>query len=101
MYGTSVPLRRWGACTSAAYTRASAKRLTRGSSDIAYVVRQPAVPAAQLAAQLLRPLLRTLPRSLHQQRDVQEQARERRGCQRWEPLRHANEPTSLVARSCC
>jgi hypothetical protein len=57
------------------------------------LVGQPAVPAPQITQESSRPVLRPLESSLHQQGDVEEEHCERRGCQRWEPVRHV--PLSL------
>jgi hypothetical protein len=52
------------------------------------VVGEPSIPAAQLTHEPCRPAFRPLAHSLHQQGDVEDQNRERRRRQGWEPVRH-------------
>jgi hypothetical protein len=67
--------------------------------DVSFeIVGEPSIPAAQLTHESCRPAFRPLAHSLHHQGDVEDQNRERRRRQGWEPVRHLRKSLTRFGR---
>jgi hypothetical protein len=67
--------------------------------DVSFeIVGEPSIPTAQLTHEPCRPAFRPLAHSLHHQGDVEDQNRERRRRQGWEPVRHLRKSLTRFGR---